>query len=88
MQVQMHENFTFLNVQFSPESMKMKMKGGKTVTAKREETAIEAAAREARNAYLGEWRAKNPDKVKQHLKNYWLKKAVQGKSRTARNGGT
>ena len=47
--------------------------------AKRDETAIEAAAREAKNAYLREWRAKNPDRVKQHLKNYWLKKAEQEK---------
>jgi 5S rRNA maturation endonuclease (ribonuclease M5) len=55
-------------VKYSGDYMKMKMKGGMMVEGKRDETAIEAAAREAKNAYLREWRAKNPDKVKKHLK--------------------
>ena len=73
------KDFTFLKVKISGAYMKMKTKGGKSVTTKRDETAIEAAAREARNAYLREWRAKNPDRVRQHLKNYWLKKAEKAK---------
>ncbi|QGG47407.1 hypothetical protein [Heliorestis convoluta] len=37
--------------------------------------ALEAAAKEERLKYFREWRRNNPDKVKQHNKNYWEKKA-------------
>ena len=30
---------------------------------------------EARRAYMKAWRAKNPDKVKQHVKNFLMKQA-------------
>lgn len=36
---------------------------------------LEALAKEERLRYFREWRKKNPDKVKQHNKNYWEKKA-------------
>lgn len=32
-------------------------------------------ARELRNKYLREWRAKNKEKVKKHHYNYWERKA-------------
>lgn len=32
-------------------------------------------AREERNAYMREWRKRNPDKVKEHQDRYWEKKA-------------
>ena len=36
-------------------------------------------AREQRNAYMREWRRKNPDKVKKNLANHWERKAEQAK---------
>lgn len=33
------------------------------------------AAREARNAYLREWRRKNPQRVRELRERYWLRKA-------------
>lgn len=36
---------------------------------------LEAIAKEERLRYFREWRKNNPDKVKQHNKNYWEKKA-------------
>lgn len=33
------------------------------------------AAKQARNAYAREWRAKNRDKVRQYNENYWARKA-------------
>lgn len=33
------------------------------------------AAKEARRAYEKEWRAKNPDKVRERNRRYWEKKA-------------
>ncbi len=41
------------------------------------EKNLEEIARQERLAYFREWRAKNKDKVKQHNKNYWLRKAEQ-----------
>lgn len=35
----------------------------------------ESSAREARNAYMREWRAKNKDKVKATQDRYWKRKA-------------
>lgn len=32
-------------------------------------------AREARRVYLREWRKRNPEKVKQHIRNFWERKA-------------
>lgn len=32
-------------------------------------------ARQARNAYLRAWRAKNPEKVKAQIERYWSRKA-------------
>lgn len=32
-------------------------------------------ARKLKNEYLKNWKLKNPDKVKQHIKTYWEKKA-------------
>jgi len=36
---------------------------------------LETTAKEERLKYFREWRRKNPEKVKQHNKNYWEKKA-------------
>lgn len=34
-------------------------------------------AKKARREYLNNWRRNNPDKVKQHTKNFWEKKAKE-----------
>ena len=39
-----------------------------------EDFAVEAARREARRQYQREWRAKNPDKVREKNRRYWEKK--------------
>lgn len=45
---------------------------------------LENQAREARNAYAREWRARNRDKIKQYNQNYWTKKAARdGQTATA-----
>lgn len=36
-------------------------------------------AKEQRNAYMKEWRAKNKEKVKAAQEKYWGKKALEGK---------
>ena len=38
---------------------------------------LEQAILEEKRAYFKNWRANNKDKVKQHNKNYWLRKAEQ-----------
>ena len=38
---------------------------------------LSEAARIARNKYMREWRAKNPDKVRATKERYWEKKAAQ-----------
>lgn len=43
----------------------------------------EKQAREARNAYAREWRAKNPEKVRQININYWARKAEREANATA-----
>ena len=57
------------------------MKFGKTdrklVEKNRQKQAEMEAARQARNAYAREWRAKNRDKVKQYNANYWARKAAR-----------
>lgn len=35
------------------------------------------AAKQARNAYAREWRARNPDKVRKYNMNYWERKAAK-----------
>lgn len=40
--------------------------------------AAQEAARQARNAYYREWRAKNRDKVKRYNADYWARKAANG----------
>lgn len=45
---------------------------------KQEESAMERAAREAKNAYVRTWRAKNRDKVKAYQYSYWMRKVSQG----------
>lgn len=37
----------------------------------------ERAAIEARRAYQRKWRAENKDKVKEHNRRFWLKKAAE-----------
>ena len=37
----------------------------------------ESAIVEARKEYYRKWRAANKDKVKQHNRNYWAKKAAE-----------
>lgn len=39
------------------------------------EKGMSPEAREARNAYLREWRKNNPNKVKAHQANYWERQA-------------
>lgn len=36
---------------------------------------LELKAIEERRAYMREWRSNNKDKIKEHQKRYWLKKA-------------
>lgn len=38
-----------------------------------------AEAKEARNAYLREWRRRNPDKVKAQRERYWINQAKKRK---------
>lgn len=40
-------------------------------------TIDEMAIVEARREYYRKWRAANKDKVKQHNRNYWIKKAAE-----------
>lgn len=44
------------------------------------------AAREARNAYLREWRRKNPQRVRELRERYWLRKARKQKEVESRDG--
>jgi DNA-binding NarL/FixJ family response regulator len=37
---------------------------------------ISEKARELKNAYMREWKRKNPDKVRKHIKDYWERKAA------------
>lgn len=37
---------------------------------------IEERAREERREYYRKWRAKNPDKVREHNRRYWEKRAA------------
>ena len=42
-------------------------------------------AREARRQYLKEWRKRNPEKVKQHTRDYWERKAREMKENGKRD---
>lgn len=37
---------------------------------------IDERAKEMRRQYLREWRAKNPQKIRQYNENYWRRKAL------------
>lgn len=39
-----------------------------------EQVPPETAAREARNAYMREWRKKNPGKQQEYMKRYWVRR--------------
>lgn len=41
------------------------------------EAELSDAAREARNAYLREWRKNNPQKTKKHRVDYWERKVAE-----------
>ena len=43
----------------------------------RKQEMVDNAVKEAQREYFREWRAKNPDKVKNHRANYWRRKAEQ-----------
>ena len=42
---------------------------------------LESAVRKAKRDYMREWRAKNPEKSKQNNRNFWIRKALQGKEK-------
>lgn len=47
---------------------------------------LEELARREQSRYHREWRAKNPDKVREANRRYWLKKAESLKAKEAENG--
>jgi hypothetical protein len=40
-------------------------------------TELSDKAREIKNAYLKEWRRKNPERSKKHMADYWERKAAK-----------
>lgn len=48
------------------------MKGGEVVM-------MTEAAKAARKAYLRSWRKRNPDRVREHQRRYWEKKAREAR---------
>ena len=50
-------------------------KGVQKVNLRKADPKAFDAAKQARNAYAREWRAKNRDKVRQYNANYWTRKA-------------
>jgi len=52
-----------------------------------EGTPLDVLAREERLNYFREWRRNNPDKVRNHNRNYWLKRAER-KQKEELNHGT
>lgn len=44
---------------------------------KEELMKLDELAREKKNAYARQWRKDNPKKARQHLENYWRKKALK-----------
>ena len=57
--------------------MQLRKTDRKLASMNRQVQATMEAARKARNAYAREWRAKNPDKVKQYNADYWARKAAR-----------
>lgn len=53
-----------------------------------ENSKVEEMANQERREYFKQWRAKNPDKVKQHNQTYWAKRALRKKAEleVAQNG--
>ena len=49
----------------------------KLVQINKQTQAAQEAGRQARNAYARQWRAKNPDKVRQYNADYWARKAAR-----------
>jgi hypothetical protein len=47
----------------------------KVIEIQNQKVTAQEAGRLARNAYAREWRAKNPDKVRQYNADYWARKA-------------
>lgn len=45
----------------------------------------EGLAHELQANYLREWRRKNPEKVKQYNRDYWIRKAEQAKQEVESN---
>lgn len=41
------------------------------------EMALEERAREERREYFRQWRAKNPDKIRENNRRYWEKRAAK-----------
>ena len=52
-----------------------------------EKITDQEAIREAQREYFREWRKKNKDKVRQHNRNYWEKKARQRLESKNEQGG-
>lgn len=52
-----------------------------------EKITDQEAIREAQREYFREWRKKNKDKVRQHNRNYWEKKARQRLEAKNEQGG-
>ena len=67
-----------------------KKKGGDRLKLRSLDFRVKQAenqAREARNAYAREWRARNRDKVKKYNETYWQKKAAAQNGKTAATEG-
>lgn len=45
---------------------------------------MENAAKEARRAYLREWRAKNKDRIRDYNARYWAKRAKRANNEASR----
>ena len=56
------------------------------MAADHQKQTAQEAARQARNAYAREWRAKNRDKVRQYNETYWARKAAQNGEETTTEG--
>lgn len=50
-------------------------------------TELSNQAKEARRAYLREWRRKNPEKVRESNRRYWERKAAQLEPEQPERGG-
>lgn len=59
------------------ELKRVKKSFASSIMSMKRKTNMKDNARELKNAYLREWRKKNKDKVKEHNRRYWEKKASQ-----------